>query len=60
MTNNLKEQAKLLVENLPENFTWDDLMYQIYVRQAMESGLKDSKDGKVISVEQVKEKFGVK
>ena len=60
MTNNLKEQAKLLIENLPENFTWEDLMYQIYVRQVIESGLKDSKDGKVISVEQVKEKFGVK
>jgi predicted transcriptional regulator len=60
MTNNLKEQAKQLIENLPENSTWDDLIYQIYVRQAIESGLKDSEEGKILSVEEVKEKFGVK
>ncbi len=60
MTNNIKEEAKQLIENLPENSTWDDLMYLIYVRQAIESGLQDSQDGKVISVDKVREKFGVK
>ncbi len=59
MTNNLKEEAKELIKNLPDNFTWDDLMYQIYVRQAIESGLQDSKEGKVISVDKVKEKLGL-
>jgi hypothetical protein len=31
-TVNIKEQAKRLIENLPEDITWDDLMHEIYVR----------------------------
>jgi len=42
---NVKEEAYHLLAKLPENATWDDLMYKIYVRQAIEAGLKDSKAG---------------
>jgi hypothetical protein len=41
-TSNIKQEAHRLVENLPGDATWDDLMYQIYVRQAIEAGLQDS------------------
>ena len=58
-TKSIKDDAKRIIENLPDNSSWDDLMYQIYVRQAIEAGLKDSDEGKVMSVEQVKSKFGV-
>ena len=47
---NIKEEARKLVDKLPENSTWDDLMYQIYVRQTVEAGLEDSKASNVISV----------
>ncbi len=40
-TSNIKEEARRLIDNLPENSTWDDLMYQIYVRMAVEAGLAD-------------------
>jgi hypothetical protein len=36
---NIKQEALKLVESLPENATWEDLMYEIYVRQAIEAGL---------------------
>ncbi|HAC65413.1 MAG TPA: hypothetical protein DCF68_18260 [Cyanothece sp. UBA12306] len=58
-TKNIKEKARSLIDKLPENSTWDDLMYEIYVRQAVESGLDDSEAGKVVSVEEVKAKFGL-
>jgi hypothetical protein len=32
-TVNIKEEAMRLIESLPENMTWDDLMHEIYVRQ---------------------------
>jgi hypothetical protein len=35
----IKPVAHRLVHDLPENATWDDLMYRIYVRQAIEAGL---------------------
>ncbi len=30
---NIKKEAQDLLKNLPEDATWDDLMYKIYVRQ---------------------------
>jgi hypothetical protein len=56
---NIKEEAKKLIDKLPENCTWDDLMYEIYVRQVIEAGLADSKAGRVTSVEEVRAKFGL-
>jgi predicted transcriptional regulator len=58
-TKNIKEKARSLIDKLPENSTWDDLMYEIYVRQAIESGLNDSEAGKIVSVEEVRAKFGL-
>ena len=45
---NMQQEAQHLVESLPDNATWDDLMYTIYVRQAVESGLEDSDTGRVL------------
>lgn len=54
---NVKQKAYHLLEKLPENATWDDLMYEIYVRQAIEAGLEDSKAGRTIDVKDVRAKF---
>lgn len=56
---NIKQEARKLIDKLPENSTWDDLMYQIYVRQTIEAGLADSKADKLTSVEEVRRKFGL-
>jgi predicted transcriptional regulator len=56
---NVKDEARKLVENLPDDVTWDDLMYQIYVRQTVEAGLADSDAGRVTEVEKVREEFGL-
>ncbi|HCE43543.1 MAG TPA: hypothetical protein DET40_08345 [Lentisphaeria bacterium] len=44
----IKENAKMLISSLPDNSTWDDIMYEIYVKQKIEKGLKDVKSGKLI------------
>jgi predicted transcriptional regulator len=58
-TPNIKQEAYRLVERLPENATWDDLMYEIYVRQVIEAGLTDSEAGRVLDVKEVRAKFGL-
>ena len=58
-TPNIKQEAYRLVEQLPENATWDDLMYEIYVRQAIESGLADSAAGQTLDVKEVRARFGL-
>lgn len=55
----LKEEARKIVESLPEDSTWDDLMQQIYVRQAIEAGLADSRAGRTTDVRDVRRKFGL-
>ena len=56
---NVKEEARKLVENLPDDVTWDDLICQIYVRQTIEAGLADSDADRVTEVEKVREEFGL-
>ncbi|MFQ4140955.1 hypothetical protein [Chlorogloeopsis sp. ULAP02] len=56
---NIKEEARKLIDKLPENSTWDDLMYEIYVRQVVEAGLADSQAGRVTFVQEVRAKFGL-
>ena len=55
----IKEEARRLVDKLPEESTWDDLMYEIYVRQAVEAGLEDSRAGRTTDVTEVRKKFGL-
>ena len=55
----VKEEAYRLVGKLPEETSWDDLMDKIYVRQAIEAGLEDSKSGRTIDVKEVRAKFGL-
>ncbi|MEO9124054.1 MAG: hypothetical protein ABI262_05050, partial [Microcoleus sp.] len=49
-TINLKEEVRSLIDRLPENFTWSDLISAIYLRQAMQSepiqvtGIKQGKN----------------
>lgn len=55
----IKEEARRLLERLPENATWDDLMHEIYVRKAIEAGRADSQAGRSTSVEEVRKRFGL-
>ncbi len=45
---NIKPDARQLVESLPESATWDDLAYEIYVRQSIEIGLADTEAGRLV------------
>ena len=56
---NVKEEARRLVERLPDDASWDDLMHEIYVRQAIEVGLADSRAGRVSSLDDVRARLGL-
>ncbi|MEM7355178.1 MAG: hypothetical protein AAF657_30490 [Acidobacteriota bacterium] len=53
----VKEQARALVDDLPSDATWDDVMYQLYVRQKIALGIQAGEEGRVQSHEEVKRKF---
>jgi hypothetical protein len=58
-TPDVRADAHRIIDGLPENATWDDIMYRIYVRQTVEAGIKDASDGNVIPVEEVRRRFGL-
>jgi predicted transcriptional regulator len=55
----MKEEAIRLVEQLPDEFSWDDLMQEIYVRKAIEGGMADSQAGRTVPVEELRARFGL-
>lgn len=55
----IKPQAAKLIRQLPDDASWDDLMYQIYVRQKIESGLADIAAGRVHSHAAIRREFGL-
>jgi len=59
MSANIKEEARKIVESLPDDSTWEDLMYHIYVRETVEKGLADAEAGRVTDVKKVREEFGL-
>ena len=52
-----KKEAHRLIDQMPPGATWDDLMHEIYVRQAIEKGLADSKAGRTTEVGEVRKKY---
>jgi predicted transcriptional regulator len=53
----VKESLLEIVQKLPNECTWDDAMYQIYVRQKIEAGLKDADEGQLVDHDAVFEEF---
>ena len=53
----VKEEAKKLIDKLPEHATWDDIMYELYVKKKLAVALKAAEEGHVISHEAVKKRL---
>lgn len=52
--NSVKQAARELIDQLPDSVSWNELMYELYVKQKIESGLKELDDGRGISHEDVR------
>jgi len=57
MQTTIKRNAIDLINSMPESSTWDDIMYEIYVKQKIEKGLDDIKNGRLTSHEDVRKMF---
>lgn len=54
-----KDEVHRLVDRLPANTTWEELMHQIYVMEAIEQGLDDSRNDKVTPVNEIRRHYGL-
>ena len=58
-TISVKKTAHELIDNLPDNASWDDVLYEMLIRKEIELGLADSEDGRVTAVEDIREEYGL-
>ncbi len=48
----IKPDARQLVDRLPDSATWDDLAYEVCVRQAIERGVTEADAGRTMPHEE--------
>jgi predicted transcriptional regulator len=53
----VKEEALKLIDGLPEETSWDDIIYQMYVRKKIEKGIEAADQGRVVAHDEVKKRF---
>lgn len=51
-----KDDARKIIENLPEQATWDDIMYQFYVKKKVTNSLEAAEEGRTMTHEDVKKR----
>ena len=42
-----------MIESLPDDATWEDVQYSIYVRERIERGRREAADGKLLDEDEV-------
>jgi predicted transcriptional regulator len=53
----VREEAQKLIDGLPEETSWDDLIYQMYVRKKIAQGIEAAEQGGVVPHDEVKKLF---
>ncbi len=53
----VKEAAKAILETLPDNASWEDVQYHLYVRQQIDAGLEDEAAGNLIDTDQMRQRL---
>jgi predicted transcriptional regulator len=59
-TNQVKDEARKLVDALPDDVTWDEFARRVYERRAVEQGRADIAAGRFVTTDELLEKFGLK
>lgn len=56
---NVKSAAREAIDALPDNTTWDDVLYRIYVRRKIEEGLADAEAGCFVDEDELLRQLGI-
>lgn len=58
MSTDVRDEVRKLADRLPPDATWDQVMYEIYVRQKIEDGERAVAEGRTVEHEEVRKRFG--
>ena len=54
---NAKREALELIQQLPDNSSFEDIQYHLYVREKVEGGLRDLKNKRILSQKKVERRM---
>jgi predicted transcriptional regulator len=52
-----KDEVRDLLEHLPENASFEDIQYHIYVRQKIDKGLEAERGGRILTQQEVERRI---
>ena len=55
----VKTSAREAIDQLPDDATWDEVMYRLYVRKKIDAGLHDVASGDTVTTMEVRKRFGL-
>ena len=55
----LRNRTQSILDELPEDTSWDDLMYRIYVRQKIEKGIQSAEEEPPMTAGEIRRSLGV-
>ncbi len=58
-TSKIKEEARKLADELPDDATWEQLEYRNHVRRKIEAGLNSLEKDEALSTEEVRQQMGL-
>jgi len=52
-----KEEVRKMLEQIPDDSSFEDIQYHIYVREKIERGLKDIEEGRIPDQEEIERRM---
>jgi predicted transcriptional regulator len=52
-----KEEVRKILEHIPDDSSFEDIQYHIYVREKIERGLKDREEGRILDQEEIERRI---
>jgi hypothetical protein len=53
----VKDEVQEIIQNLPDNCTYEDIQYHLYVVEKIKNGIDRAKNGEVSSQQQAKQRM---
>ena len=60
MSTPIKDKARALIDALPEDATWQDVLYALELRSDIETGIGDANADRVTDTETLLEDYGLR
>jgi predicted transcriptional regulator len=52
-----KEEVQKMLEQIPDDSSFEDIQYHIYVREKIKRGLKDIEEGRILDQEEIERRM---